>query len=433
MAKKIGKKLREFSMETRLKSSNIFKDKILGMFKGYIKSVIVWGSITRGDYTGKSDVDIYIIFDDTKMPLKKFDSIRDRVYDDLLKSAASIDPRLHPQPAIALTEFWDGIRTCHPLFYNIVREGYAIYDTGFFIPMRKLLEWGKFPATAEAAELRFEAVPKRLARVKNVKTYMVAEDLYFSMMDATQAILMYVGVGPPVPKTAVREMKKHLVAEGLLEEKYADLMEKMVSFRKAVEHKEFKGQISGVELDKWIDDAEDYINRMEKLLEDLQNRRKASDIEKSYEVMVKASVAALKAIDKLPKNPKDLPKAFNKHLIEPGLVNPFYGEIFGKVLEMRKMLEDKQLYKIRERDVYMNKEYVRKFVMDVRRVMDKKGPLPEFAKDEKVEKKMASAKAKLDTAKDVDELPDINRTPKVSRKKRVIKVVKKIVKKSKKK
>src|SRR3989304_945757 len=93
--KKIGEKLRKFSLETRLKSANEFKDKVLGMFKGYIKAVVVWGSVTRGDFTGKSDVDLYIIFDDTKMPLKKFDEIRDRVDKDVAKAAKEIDPRLH--------------------------------------------------------------------------------------------------------------------------------------------------------------------------------------------------------------------------------------------------------------------------------------------------------------------------------------------------
>src|SRR3989344_720429 len=169
---KIGKKLRQFSLETRLKSANVFKDKVLDLFKTYIKTVVVWGSVTRGDYTGKSDVDIYIIFDDTKMPIKKFQEIRDKVDNDISKLTSETDPRLHAQPVIALTEFWDGIRTCHPLFYNIVREGYALYDTGFFIPMRKLLEWGKFPATIEAAEARMEGVPKRITRVKSVKLYM---------------------------------------------------------------------------------------------------------------------------------------------------------------------------------------------------------------------------------------------------------------------
>ncbi len=116
----IGKKLRKFSIETRLKSSNDFKGKVLNLFKDYVKAIVVWGSVIRGDFTGKSDVDIYIIFDDTKMPLKKFDEIRNKVDDDIWKLAKETDPRLHVQPVIALTEFWDGIRTSHPLFYNIV-------------------------------------------------------------------------------------------------------------------------------------------------------------------------------------------------------------------------------------------------------------------------------------------------------------------------
>jgi len=234
---KIGQRLRRFSIETRLKSTNEFKDKLLQMFKGYIKSVIAWGSITRGDFTGKSDVDIFIIFDDTKMPLKKFDEIRDKIDRDIQKLAKNTDPRLHTQPVLALTEFWDGIRSCHPLFYNIVREGYAVYDTGFFIPMRKLLEWGKFPATTEAAELRMGGVPKRIRRVKSVKLYMIAEDLYMAMIDAAQAVLMYIGVGPPAPKMVAREMRKHLVERGLLEEEYVKTFEEVLAFRKKVDHK----------------------------------------------------------------------------------------------------------------------------------------------------------------------------------------------------
>ncbi len=408
--KKIGEKLRKFSLETRLKSSNEFKDKILNLFKGYIKAVVVWGSITRGDFTGKSDVDIYIIFDDTKMPLKKFDEIRDKVDRDVHKLASETDPRLHPQPVLALTEFWDGIRTCHPLFYNIVREGYAIYDTGFFIPMRKLLEWGKFPATVEAAEIRMEGVPKRITRVKSVKLYMIAEDLYLALLDAAQSVLTYIGVGPPPPKTAPRELRKHLVEAGLLEEKYAQMLEDVIAFRKKVEHKEIK-EISGKELDEWIEKADDYVKRFDGLLTQLETERKASDIKKNYEVMVKASVAALKAINKLPPEPEKLPEAFKKHLVESGMVAPWYADVFGKVIEMRKMLEDKKLEKIPERDVYMSKEYVRRFIMDVRRVMVKKGemlpPVEEKEEEKSAEEKITRAKTAVQTAKEVEKLPPV--------------------------
>src|SRR3989344_557936 len=397
---KIGEKLRKFSLETRLKSSNELKDKIVGMFKGYIKAVVVWGSVTRGDFTGKSDVDIYVIFDDTKMPLKKFDEIRDKVDKDIHRLANDTDPRLHVQPVIALTEFWDGVRTCHPLFYNIVREGYAIHDTGFFIPMRKLLEWGKFPATVEAAEIRMEGVPKRITRVKSVKLYMIAEDIYVAMLDAAQSVLTYIGIGPPPPKVAPRDLRKHLVEAGLLEEKYAKMLEDVIVFRKAVEHKEIK-DISGKELDEWIAKAEDYVKRFDELLTKLEVDRKAIDINKNYEVMVKASVAALKSMNKLPPQPEKLPEAFKKYLIESGAISPWYADVFSKVMEMKKMLQDKQLDKVKERDVYMNKEYVRRFIMDVRRVVEGKGEkiqLPPMEKDAK--EKLAEAKSAVQTAKE---------------------------------
>jgi predicted nucleotidyltransferase/uncharacterized protein (UPF0332 family) len=397
----IGQRLRKFSLETRLKSANTLTDKILGMFKGYIKAVVVWGSITRGDFTGKSDVDIYVIFDDTKMPLKKFDEIREKVDKDMYKLASETDPRLHVQPVLALTEFWDGIRGCHPLFYNIVREGYALHDTGFFIPMRKLLEWGKFPATVEAAEIRMEGVPKRISRVQSVKLYMIAEDLYYAITDAAQSVLMYVGVAPPAPKVLAREVRKHLIDTKLLEEEYAKLIEDVMTFRKAVEHKEIK-QITGQELDKWIERTDKYVKRMEKMLDQLEDERKAYDIKKNYEIMIKASVAALKAINKLPPEPEKLPEAFKKYLVEPGLVSPWYADVFGRVIEMRKMLENKKMEDIPERDVYMSKEYVRRFIMDVRRVIESRRPELKTEIPEGPAEKMESAKQAIETAKELD-------------------------------
>ena len=396
MTKSVGKKLKKFSVETRLKSAEDFKNRILGMFKGYIKSVIVFGSFMKGQGTGKSDVDIYIIFDDTKMPLKKFENIRSKIDEDIYKVAASIDPRLHPQPILALTEFIKGIRYTHPLFFNIIREGYAIYDTGFFIPMRKLLEWGEFPITPEAAHMRMEGVPRRLTRVKSVKLYMIAEDMYYALLDAAQAVLMYVGVGPPAPKTAAQEVRKHLVDAGLLEEEYAQLLQDIYDFRKKVENKEIK-DVSGKEVDEWIKKTEKYVERFEKLLKDLEFNRKAYDIKRSYEVMVKASVAALKSLKKLPKEPEKLPVAFKKYLVDAGLVNPTYSDVFDKVIQMRKLLDEKKIGEIKDRDIFMSREYVRRFVADVSKFMKK--PLPQ-----EPEEKMEQAKQALETAKEISKI-----------------------------
>jgi uncharacterized protein (UPF0332 family)/predicted nucleotidyltransferase len=375
MVKSIAKKIKKFSIDTRLKSAEEFKTKILGLFKDYIKSIIVFGSFMKGQGTGKSDVDLYIIFDDTKFPLKKFEEIRSKIDNDIYSAASSIDPRLHPQPILALTEFIKGIRYTHPLFYNIIREGYAIYDTGFFIPMRKLLELGEFPVTPEAAHTRIDSVPKRVERVKSVKLYMIAEDMFYAMMDAAQAVLMYVGVGPPAPKTAAATVREHLVKTGLLEEEYAQMLEDVTNFRKRVEYKEIK-DIPGAEVDEWIKKTEKYVERFEKLLKDLEVNRKSYEIQKNYEVMIKASAAALKSLNKLPKEPEKLPDAFKKYLIEAGLVSPFYNNVLEKAINMKKMLEEKNIDKVTDRDIYMNKEYVRRFIEDIRRFVDKPVQVP---------------------------------------------------------
>jgi len=359
--KKIGKKLKEFSMETRFKSSNEFKDKILQMFKGYVKAVIVWGSITRGDYTGKSDVDIYVIFDDTKMPLKKFEEIREKITADMYKVAKSIDPRLHPQPVIALTEFYQNIRACNPFIYNIVREGYAIYDVGFFVPMRKLMEKGEFPVTPEAAELRMEFVPKRIRRVKNVKLLMVVDDLYQAMIDAVQAVIMYLGYAPPAPKILARDTERYLVESGLLDKKYLGVLDEMIKLRKASEKKEIN-ELTGQQVDDWIKKTEEFVDV------------KGETIKKNYEIMLKTTVAALKSINKLPKDPKKLPEAFKEELIDSGMINPIYGDIFGQIINMRKLIDDNKLDTVPEREVYRNKEYVKRFILEVRTALEK---LPE--------------------------------------------------------
>lgn len=65
-----------------------------------------------------------------------------------------------------MTEFWEMARIGHPLLYTIVRDGWALYDTGFFIPTRKLLELGKIPRTIEAITLLMEGAPKKFKELK---------------------------------------------------------------------------------------------------------------------------------------------------------------------------------------------------------------------------------------------------------------------------
>ncbi len=366
---------REKLRKKQLDMANKFKDEVLKKYKDLTKSVVLFGSLTRGDYHEKSDIDLLVVIDDT---LARFTpEMKLRFDDDIYDIGKRLSEHIVVQPAWTLTEFWDMARIGHPLLFTIVRDGWALYDTGFFIPIRKLLELGKIPTTLEAVEKFMETAPQKINRVETAKLFMIAEDLYYAMLNSSQAVLMYVGQNPPSPKHTPHEVREHLVNVGLLEEVYLQDLEAIIEFRKRVEHKEIK-DVSGEELDKYIEKSKKFVSRMEQLLMQLQKKKKETIVQKNYEVMIKAAVAGLKRMEKLPPDPKDLPAAIKSYLIDTGKIDQYYGEVFKRVVTMRKMLDEDKIGEIPQREIELTREYVRRFVRDLAPLIeeqphDKKG------------------------------------------------------------
>ncbi|MBI2583899.1 MAG: nucleotidyltransferase domain-containing protein [Candidatus Aenigmarchaeota archaeon] len=381
--KKLSEKMEKVRSE-KLALAEKFKEEVLKYYGKIAKAVIVFGSLVRGDFHEKSDIDMLVVIDDVMArlsPEQKLD-----LDDDIYAIGKKISPDISVQPAWTLSEFWDMARIGHPLLYTIVRDGWALYDTGFFVPVRKLLELGKIPTTLEAVERFMETAPKKIRRVDETKLYMVAEDLYYSVLNSSQAVLMFLGENPPTPKETLNLVKERLVDEKLLEREYYEYFEQIINFRKGVEHREIN-TIKGEDLDEFIDKANRYVERMQQLLARLQERRKESMVEKNYEVLIKATVAALKKIDKLPPDPKDLPMALKDYIIGKGHVDPYYSDVFKKVVTMRKLLDEKRTHEIPQREIELMREYVRRFVRDVAPLIDQSGKVSEGeleeGKDEK--------------------------------------------------
>ena len=159
-------------------------------------------------------------------------------------------------------------------------------------------------------------------------------------------------------------MKEHLIDTELLESDYLRDLEKVIEFRKGVEHKTIN-DISGEDLDMYIRKTKRYVERMEELLLKLQKTKKENMIDKNYEILIKASVTALKQINKLPQDPKDLPDAIKTYLIESDKIHASYNDVFKKVLTMRKLLDENKADEIPQRDVELMREYVRRFIRDM--------------------------------------------------------------------
>ena len=87
--KREEKKKNEFeelkTKKERMDRVNKFKDKVLEKYKDKIKCIVVMGSVVRDEFKPKSDIDIFIVADDTEKPMS-FDAKR-KMDSDILKMA----------------------------------------------------------------------------------------------------------------------------------------------------------------------------------------------------------------------------------------------------------------------------------------------------------------------------------------------------------
>ncbi|MEM5879231.1 MAG: nucleotidyltransferase domain-containing protein, partial [Candidatus Aenigmatarchaeota archaeon] len=324
--------------EQRLKEVEEFAKQVLEKYGKYIKCIVMMGSVARDEFKPKSDIDIFVVIDDTTFEITP--EQHDKIDEDMEKIAEKISDKLSIQPSYTLTEFWDYARVCHPIIYNFIKEGVAVYDTGFFAPIKKLLEMGRIPATREAIESYMEGAPKKLMRAKTVKLLMLAEDCYYAMLNTAQAVLMFMGLAPPVPSKAYDDVKKFLVEPGILEPEYAEWLKEIIEIRKKIEHKELM-DVEGKFVDEWIEKAEKFVNKMFGLLNALEIRKREKILERTYEVMHKAAITALKSLKKMPEKEEEVPIAFKKEFVDSKLIDPYYAEVWNKIVNMKKLADEK--------------------------------------------------------------------------------------------
>lgn len=355
--------------DERMDRVNKFKDKVLEKYKDKIKCIVVMGSVVRDEFKPKSDIDVFIVADDTDKPME-FEE-KQKMDGDILNIAKEVSPNISFQPLYTLTEFVDYARIGHPIIYNFIKEGHAVFDIGFFTPFQRLLKQGRIPMTREAIETYMDDAPKKLMRAKTVKLLMLAEDCFYAMLNSAQAVLMFLGVEPPVPNKAYEEVKKYLVEPGLLEPEYGEQLKEIIDIRKKIEHKEIM-DATGQFVDEWIDKSDRFINKMYDLLTILEQKKKEKVLERTQEVMKKAAVAALKSINKVPKKEDEIPQEFRKQFIENKLIDGSYWDIWKKIDVMKDLAGKGRLDKIPEKDVYQMREYVKNMIRDLSRVIKEK-------------------------------------------------------------
>jgi predicted nucleotidyltransferase/uncharacterized protein (UPF0332 family) len=348
-----------------------FTKQLLKKYGTIVRSVVLFGSTAREEWKGKSDIDVFVIIDDTRQKITPM--AKDKIDSEMVNISKEIHPQLSVQQPYLLTEFWNMVRLGHPIVFNFIREGVPIYDKDIFLPIKRLLQMGEIKPSKEAVEKYIERAPKRIKRVENAKIYMVVEDCYYAMLESTQAVLMFLGETPPRPSDAADALRRAVIKINLLEPKYADWLEDIIAVRKEVEHKK-KQSMPGSELDIWIRKTKQFVKRMQQLIVRIEIMKRENIIDKSYNIMRETTVTLLQALKKVPpkKKPQNIEKLFETELVKTGIVPDNYLHAFIELKKLHNIAREGKTLELPKQQILLQREYVRKFIREAGKILKEK-------------------------------------------------------------
>ncbi|RLG14071.1 MAG: hypothetical protein DRN71_03700 [Candidatus Nanohalarchaeota archaeon] len=349
--------------EKRFKIAHKFTKKLIEKFKRSVKAVVVYGSTATGKHKKTSDIDIFVIMDDTKIEQEIPQEVKDRIWNEMLKIAKDTDKNITLQAFMFITEFWENLRTAEPVLIAILRSGVPVFDVGIFMPAKRMLQRGKIPTTQEAVQKKISAAPQFVdyaeSRVKSAGHY-----LEQAMATAGNAALMYIGRMPQNKEEVPGALDESFVKEKLLEDRYVQDAESIRRFAKEIEHKKGKDlEGIGAEVDKYLKMTNVFVKRMQDLIKELEQRRKSNVLMKTYKTFLKANVGALKYIGvKPPESLNDLPQIMQNNFPEQ---KDQYTDLFTTLTKNLTLIKKGKAKAIPERDIYQLREQTKTFVIQL--------------------------------------------------------------------
>lgn len=362
------RKTKGVGKKERLEILKTFTKEILKKYGPLVRSIVLFGSTARGTSKLESDIDVFVIIDDTRHRVTPL--MKEKMEEDFEKIAKKISKQLSVQQPYLLTEFWGMVRDGHPIVFNFIREGVPIFDKDVFLPIKRLLQMGEIRPSKEAVEKFIERGPKRIKRVENALIYMVVEDCYYAMLESAQAVLMFLGKSPPRPPEAPEALRKSLVEMKFLEEEYVKDLEDIIKIRKEVEHKKRK-KIKGEEVDKWLKKTKRFVKKMQDLIVKIEILKRENIVEKSYVIMTETTLTMLRALNKLPSKKENVKEYFERYLVKSGLVPKKYLDVFCELEKMHELVKKGKILELPKQEILLYREYVRKFIHEAGKVMKK--------------------------------------------------------------
>lgn len=266
-AKKKPKQATTLNLKSEADIALDFGTKAYKKFGKTIKSIVLFGSAAKKTSTPRSDIDIIIILDDVTVNWDQELVAWYRQELDKIMRANPYSKEIHIN-TIKLTTWWDDLMRGDPVIINILRYGEAIIDlAGFFEPIKYLLLHGKIRPTPESIYTSLQRAPLHIQNSKAAELNAI-EGLYWAMVDSAHAALIARNVMPPSPEHIPADLKEHFVNTGQLKIKYVTWYRDLLILHKKIAHKEIH-DLKGVVIDEWQARAEEFLNVMAKLVQDI--------------------------------------------------------------------------------------------------------------------------------------------------------------------
>jgi len=209
-----------------------FAKTIISEYGNLIKSISIFGSAAKGKMKKTSDIDVWIIIDDTS-----FKTSKDLEEVSLRIRLLGEEKGLHVQ-VTKITEFWNLIAKGSPELVNFLRYSLIIYDSGFLKPTQRMLNLGLIMPSEESIELKKRSSILRFERIKEDMKSMIFE-LRYCVTDILQAFIMKKYQQIPDPKSIPPFLEK-MVEEKIITKDFLDDYLEINDLWKKIEHKEIK-------------------------------------------------------------------------------------------------------------------------------------------------------------------------------------------------
>ena len=365
----LGAPIHDTGMLAAIKIAEIHKTMVLKKFEKYILSYVLAGSLTQGRATATSDIDVWIVIDDTDVKKMSRAELKDKLRAIIIGMGieagemTGIKNKLNIQVYI-LTDFWESLKEANPIIFTLLRDGVPFYDRGIFMPWKQLLRMGRIKPSREAIELFMSTGEQSISRVKLRLKDMGMEDTYYAILTPSQAALMLYGIPPPTPRETPDVMEEIFVKkEKILEPEYIKILRNNVDIRKKIEHGD-KKELTGKELEELIENAEKYLKRINELFKEIEGRHDERNILLLYdEIMtIIRDVLKLEGIEKV--QDEEIIKLFENELITTGKVPARYLRDLNEIIEAKHKHDQKKLSKADIENAHKGSSGLIKFLVE---------------------------------------------------------------------